>query len=221
MPTVVWPTWAMFLPIEPQGEALLEQRFWSWGHLEVLPSEVGDLMVPEVSRALVPLATQAVILLAALAASGLALLRGGRRSQVIAAVGAVAGWMLVATGVARRSSEFQRWENFGAGDGLRMSTMPAGWAENAALAALTIALAMMLWRPVLQVSLPAWRQLLRRAAVAAAREDQPEREQATQTGGIVVHGARRDTDDSRRWATPDQGVPFTDVSPDDDWFRPT
>ncbi|HEX5967961.1 MAG TPA: hypothetical protein VFY88_05750, partial [Intrasporangium sp.] len=219
-PTIVWPAWTLTFPTGEgdAGSVALVQRYWSWGHLE-LRSESDTLQVPVIPLALAPLLVHVLVLVASLAATGVALVHHGRHAQKLGLAGAVAGWVLVADGVAGRTPERDLWETFSEGP-LEASTTPAGLGENAALVVLTGALVLLLGRSAVRVATLLWRQLSVRAQADREAEDGARRETGMGAGGIIVHGVRPSDSTVPRWSSPDEGVPFTDLSPDDDRFWP-
>ena len=220
LPTIVWPAWTLTFPTgeSEAGGVTLVQRYWSWGHLELRP-EPDTLQVPVIPLAVVPLLVHVLVLVGSLMTVGLALVHHGRHAQKLGLAGAVASWVLVAEGVVGRTPERDLWETFSEGP-LEVSTTPAGLGENAALVVLTGALVLLLGRSAVRVATPLWRQLSARAEAGREAEDPAGRESGMGAGGIIVHGVRSSDSPAPLWSSPEEGVPLTDPSPDDDRFWP-
>ncbi|HET6668433.1 MAG TPA: hypothetical protein VFG98_14240 [Intrasporangium sp.] len=220
LPTIVWPAWTLTIPTGEgdAGSVALVQRYWSWGHLE-LRSEPDTLQVPVIPLAVIPLLVHVLVLVGSLVAVGLALVHRGRHAQKLGLAGAVASWVLVADGVVGRIPERDLWESFSEGP-LEASTTPAGLGENAALVLLTSALVLLLGRSAVRVATPLWRLLSVRAEAGREAEDAARHETGLRGGGIIVHGLRPSDGTAPHWSSRDEGVPFTDLSPDDDRFWP-
>ena len=212
LPTIVWPAWRLTWPaVESQPELW----FWSWGRLHV----IADERAPDFPAAAVPLVVHVLVLVMALAATAVGMVHRGRHAQKLGLAGAAAGCVLVAKGVAERAAEVAHWSG-GNGPVAEMTTLPAGQGENAALVLLTGALVLLLGRPAVRVAAALWRQLSVRAEAGRQVEDAAERETGTSAGGIIVHGLRPGDGTAPHWSSRDEGVPFTDLSPDDDRFWP-
>ena len=79
---------------------------------------------------------------------------------------------------------------------------------------------LLLGRSAVRVATPLWRQLSVRAEGGRETEDAARREAGPGAGGIIVHGARPGDGTFAHWSSPEEGVPFTDRSPDDERFWP-
>jgi hypothetical protein len=165
------------------------------------------------------LVVHVLVLILALAATAVGIVHRGRHAQRLGLAGAAAGCVLVAKGVAERAAEFAHWSGAG-GPVAEMTTLPAGMFENAALVVLTGALVLLLGRSAVRVATPLWRQLSVRARAEREAEDAVRNETGRGGAGIIVHGARPSDGTVLDWSSPEEGVPFTDLSPDDDRFWP-
>jgi len=216
MPTIVWPAWQLTFPGQPE----FELSVWTWGRLEIRPGGPGGADSPELRMAAVPLVVHVLILFLASAATGVGMVRRGRHSQKLGLAGTAAGFVLVAKGVTERTAEAAHW---GPGDGPsapEVTTLPAGLGENAALVVLTGALVLLLGRSAVRVATPLWRQLSVRARADRDAEDAVGGGTGLGAGGIIVHGVRPVDSTAPHVSSPDEGVPFSDLSPDDDRFWP-